>query len=583
LLRGVDVQPTETFAAILEGQAVRRPDDSAFVFLDRRGKPVEQRTYAALDERARMVAASLIERGLTGLPVLLNFPPGLEFVDALFGCFYAGCIAVPAPYAIAKRSGERVASICRDCEPAAMLTLARFDSETRARGELPQVVDGITPIYVDALPPAPRSYSLRVSSGQSIALLQYTSGSTSSPKGVMLSHENLVANSRMIRDMFGHGSEVRGVGWLPLFHDMGLIGHVLQPVFNGGLSVLMSPLTFLQRPLTWLEAIADWKATTSGGPTYGFELCTNRISDEQAAGLDLSAWRIAYCGAEAIRVETIERFADKFAASGFSRGAIYPCYGLAEATVMVTGGEPGAGLRATPDLGSTASSHGTYAVRPKLAACGRACPGETIVIVNSDVGEPVDDGEVGEIWVSGPNVGRGYWRRPLETADGFDGRLKGSDGAFLRTGDLGFLQDGELFVVGRMKDMIIVRGTNHAPADIESTVASCYRPFAGAAQAAFGIELSGREEVVVVQEVRGALSRDEMAAVFEQVARHHGLRLYDLVLVPAGTIPRTSSGKMRRGQCRDLYVAGLLDRRNDPGDLRFLGLNLEARAALATV
>ena len=575
------MQEAQNFAVILEGQAARRPDDLAFVFLDRRGRTVDQRTYAALDEGARRVAASLGERDLAGSPVLLNFPPGLDFVDAIFGCFYAGCIAVPAPYAIAKRSGERVESICRDCEPVAMLTHSRFDSEARARGELSPAVERIAPIHVDALPPAPPSVSLRVSSAASIALLQYTSGSTSSPKGVMLSHENLLANSEMIRDMFGQGPEVRGVGWLPLFHDMGLIGHVLQPVFNGGLSVLMSPLTFLQRPLTWLEAIAHWKATASGGPTYGFELCTSRISDEQAAALDLSSWRVAYCGSEPIRAETMERFADKFAASRFSRGAIYPCYGLAEATLMVTGSERGAGLRTTEDVGGTASSRG-YAVPRKSVACGYACPGETVVIVDPDHGEPVHDGEVGEIWVSGPNVGRGYWRRPLDTADVFGARLKSIDGAFLRTGDLGFLQDGEIFVVGRMKDMIIVRGTNHAPADIESTVATCFGSFAGAAQAAFSIDRSGREEVVVVHEVRTDLSGAETEAVFEQVSSQHGLRLYDLVLVPPGAIPRTSSGKVRRGQCRELYLSGLLDRQNDPRDLRFLGLNVEARAALTT-
>ncbi len=574
------MQEAQTFAAILEGHAARRPDDRAFVFLDRRGRSVEQRTYSALDERARRVAASLAERDLAGVPILINVPPGLDFVDALFGCFYAGCIAVPAPYAIAKRAGERVASICRDCEPAAMLTLARFDAEARARGELPRPLDRIAPIYLDALPTAPRSDSVGVSSGESIALLQYTSGSTSSPKGVMLSHENLIENSRMIRDMFGNGPEVRGVGWLPLFHDMGLIGHVLQPVFNGGLSVLMSPLTFLQRPLTWLEAIADWKATASGGPTYAFELCTQRISDEQAAGLDLSAWRVAYCGSEAIRAETIERFSDKFAASGLSRGAIYPCYGLAEATLMVTGGRRGTGLRTAEAVGSIPKRRGGYAVRPESVACGRACCGETIVIVDADGGEPVDDGEVGEIWVSGANVGQGYWRRPLETSATFGARLEGIDGAFLRTGDVGFVRHGELFVVGRMKDMIIVRGTNHAPEDIESTVASCSSRVAGVAQAAFGIERLGREEVVVVQEARAGLSGDETAAVFEEVARHHGLRLYDFVSVPVGGIPRTSSGKVRRARCRELYEAGLLDRQNDPGDLRFLGLNLEARAAL---
>jgi acyl-CoA synthetase (AMP-forming)/AMP-acid ligase II len=576
------VRQTESFAAILEEHAVRRPAEPALIFLDRRGKAVARRTYAELDERARAVAASLAERDLAGSPVLLSFPPGLEFVDALFGCFYAGCIAVPAPYAIAKRSGERIASICRDCDPAAMLTLARFDHEARARGDLPGASDRIPSVYVDALAPAPHSYVSADHSAESIALLQYTSGSTSSPKGVMISHENLIANSRMIRDMFGHGSEVRGVGWIPLFHDMGLIGHVLQPVFSGGLSVLMSPLTFLQRPLTWLEAIADWRATTSGAPTYGFELCTQRVSDEQAAGLDLSSWRIAYCGSEPIRAETLERFADKFAASGLSRGAIYPCYGLAEATVMVAGGRPGAGLKTSDHARSPASSRRGYAVRPKLAACGEACPGETIVIVDPDRGEAVADGEVGEIWVSGPNVARGYWRRPEQTAAVFGARLTRTDGEFLRTGDLGYLQDGELFVVGRMKDMIIVRGTNHAPEDIEASVAACGGGLPAAAQAAFGIDVSGREEVVVVQEIRPGSDGDEIgAAIFEEVARHHGLRLYDVVLVPVGGIPRTSSGKVRRGRCRELYEAGELDRRNDPADLRFLVLNLEARAALA--
>jgi acyl-CoA synthetase (AMP-forming)/AMP-acid ligase II len=374
------------------------------------------------------------------------------------------------------------------------------------------------------------------------------------------------------------------VGWIPLFHDMGLIGHVLQPVFNGGVSVLMSPLTFLQRPLTWLEAIADWKATTSGGPTYGFELCTQRVSDEQAAGLDLSAWRTAYCGSEPIRAETLERFADKFAASGLSRGAIYSCYGLAEATLMVTGSNPGTGLKTARDTGKPAAGGGAYAVRPKLAACGRSCPGETIVIVDPADGEPVIDGEVGEIWVNGPNVGRGYWRRPDETAAVFGARLAGIDREFLRTGDLGYLQDGELFVVGRMKDMIIVRGTNHAPEDIESTAASCGKLLSAAAQVAFGIEVSGKEEVVVVQEVGSGLRDNDIgAAIFEEVARHHGLRLYDVVLVPVGAIPRTSSGKVRRGRCRELYEAGELDRRNDPADLRFLVVNLEARGALTAV
>lgn len=569
----------ENFAEIVRRHALSKPDERAFVFLGRHGEVADERSYAQLDAGARRLASAMTHRGLGGAPVLLIYPSGLEFIEALFGCFYAGCIAVPAPYMMPKRAGERIAAICRDCRPAAVLTLSRPEGDAGMRGAMLREFSGLDFIFTDTLDAHSEPWSPPVVGPGDLALLQYTSGSTSEPKGVMLSHGNLIANSSMIREAMGHGADLRGVGWLPLFHDMGLIGHVIQPVHVGALSVLMSPLLFLQRPWTWLKAISDWKATTSGGPNYAFDLCTKSVSSEKAKTLDLSSWSVAYCGSEPVRPEVLERFAERFEASGFRRDAIYPCYGLAEATLMVTGPRNGTGMRSVSRAVIATGGQVANAAPGPFASCGQPVPGESLAIVDPESGRPAAGGAIGEIWVKGPNVGLGYWGRPEESEIIFRARTTSGETGWLRTGDLGFVERGDLFIVGRMKDMIIIRGMNHAPADIEASVGASHTTFSGLATAAFGIDDTGEEQVVVVQEIKPPVyNRDEpkiaAEAAFEHVTRDHGLRLYDLVLVRAGAIPRTSSGKVRRHRCREMYQAGEFERLNATADLEFLGINL---------
>jgi len=410
-----------------------------------------------------------------------------------------------------------------------------------------------------------------------VALLQYTSGSTATPNGVMLTHGNLLANNQMIAEAFGHDETSRGVSWLPLFHDMGLIGHVLQPVFVGGLSVLLPPLSFIQRPVRWLEAISAWRATTSGGPSYAYALCADKIAAGKAEGIDLSSWRVAYCGSEPVRAAILKRFAQRFAGNGFRQEALQPCYGLAEATLLATSRAPGEGLYvARPAAQATASIH-------EAVSCGRPWAGGKIAIVNAESGVPADEGQVGEVCISGPHVAAGYWRRPAESADVFRGDANEHGHAVLRTGDLGFLCNGELFVLGRLKDTIIVFGEKHAAEDIEATVALSDPLFEGSSGAAFAVSqdsADGSEKPVIVQEVRAKhadgetllrAARNAAAAVI----RAHNLRLSDVVFVRTGTLPRTSSGKVRRAACRDLYSDGQIERLNPhPGIAAIAGTSV---------
>lgn len=574
----VSVSAFHSFAEILQSRAAGQSGERAFVFLDRQGNIAGERTYAQLDAKARVIASELTARGLAGEPVLLVFPSGLEFIEALFGCFYAGCIAVPVPYLMAKRAGERIGAICRDCLPAAALTLSRMENDAEVHSAMLRYSIDLTLIYSDILDAAPSAWLPRSKRSDDLALLQYTSGSTSDPKGVMLSHGNLIANSAMIRDAFGHDATSRGVSWLPLFHDMGLIGHVLQPVYVGALSVLMSPLSFLQRPSNWLKAISDWRATTSGGPNHAFELCTRLMRMERAKTFDLSSWRVAYCGAEMVRADVLERFAAKFASCGFRQDALYPCYGLAEATLMVSGPAPGRGMRTVAKSSRDLSKGGAVLAQRPVVGCGWSWHDESIQIVDPVSSMPVADGKVGEIWVKGSNVGRGYWRRPKETEATFGSRISSGEADYLRTGDLGFVEGGELFIEGRIKDTIIVRGINHAPEDLEATIAASHPAFAASAGAVFRVEVVGEEEVVAVQEITRSVKDEDglnaaVAAAFAYVTRERGLRLYDFVLVRAGTIPRTSSGKVRRGRCREIYKANEFERLNAASDLRPLRVN----------
>ncbi|HYX23108.1 MAG TPA: AMP-binding protein, partial [Thermoanaerobaculia bacterium] len=525
-------------------------------------------TCGELDRRARALASRLQARGLAGERVLLLYPPGLDYVVAFWGCLYAGAVAVPAYPPGANRGHSRVAAMAADAGARAALTtgsLLRRLGRRLAASDL-----GLAEwLVTDDLDPGEAArWRDPGATAESLAFLQYTSGSTAAPKGVMVRHGHLLENERSIRLAFGQSAASVIVGWLPLYHDMGLIGNVLQPLLIGASCILMPPLAFLERPLRWLSAISRYRATTSGGPNFAYELCVRKIPPAERAGLDLSCWSSAFNGAEPVRGETLERFSAAFAPCGFRRPALYPCYGLAEATLFVSGGAPGAAPVVRHVAASELARHRVAAVDAaspearQVVGCGHAWGGSEVRIVDPEAGRECPAGRVGEIWVAGPSVAGGYWNRPEETERTFRARLAGVDGRlFLRTGDLGFLQGGELFVTGRLKDLIIVRGRNHYPQDVELTAQRSHPALRPRGGAAFSVEAGGEERLVVVHELeRHRESEAEAAAraVRQAIAEEHDAQVYEVVLVAAGAVPLTSSGKVRRQACRDDYLAGRL-------------------------
>ncbi|HEX5717148.1 MAG TPA: amino acid adenylation domain-containing protein [Thermoanaerobaculia bacterium] len=513
-----------SFIDVVRERAGRLEERCAFTFLGDGETPSERLTYAEVDRKARSIAAELQRRGAQGERVLLLFPPGLDFVTAFLGCLYAGAVAVPAYPPSPGRGTGRLRSLQEDAKPRLALTTPSLLPRVEREVEGAVALEGLLP--EDWRPPGVGPDSL--------AFLQYTSGSTSTPKGVRVTHGNLIANERAIQRAFGQSEESVVVGWLPLYHDMGLIGNVLQPLWCGATCVLMSPLSFLQRPRRWLEAIDRFRGTTSGGPDFAYSLCVRKIPPAEREGLDLSSWRVAFNGAEPVRAATLDAFAEAFASSGFRREAFYPCYGLAEATLFVSGGDPEVAPR----------------VAGNLVSCGRAWPGERITVVDPETRRELPAGEEGEICVSGPSVADGYWEGE-------------SFGGFLRTGDLGRLDElGELFVTGRLKDLIVVRGRNFYPHDVERTAEESHPALRPGGGAAFSVEVEGEERLVVVHEVerrREAEAREAAEAIRAAVLREHEVSPHEVVPIRAGTLPKTSSGKVRRGACRDLYLqAGFL-------------------------
>jgi len=558
---------------LLEHRALQLGDGEAYTFL-KSGElgDATALSYEELALRARAVGAFLQRSGLAGERVLLLYPPGLDFIVAFFGCLYAGAVAVPAYPPRSKRSLPRLLAIFRDARPAAALAPARALPRLEAlAAQVPELRTLRHLAAEEALERSAETWQRRELDGEDLAFLQYTSGSTSSPRGVEVSHGNLLHNQEMIRRAFGQSEASVIVGWLPLYHDMGLIGNVLQPLYLGARCVLMSPGAFLQRPRRWLEAIDHYRATTSGGPNFAYELCLRRIPEKDREGLDLGSWSVAFNGAEPVRASTLEAFARAYAPHGFKPEAFYPCYGLAEATLLVTGPAADRPPRvASFDAGAleadrvAAAETGSGQAR-ELAACGRPWLGQEVAIVDPSTAGRAGDGEVGEIWVRGPSVAGGYWRRPEASERTFGARLASESGAFLRTGDLGFFDGGELFVTGRLKDLVILRGRNHYPQDLELTAERAHPSLRPGCGAAFSIEAEDEERLVVVWELeRGASSAAEeveaiAGAVRQALAETHEVQLHELVLLRAGTVPKTSSGKIQRHACRAGHLAGELE------------------------
>ncbi|HEX6861714.1 MAG TPA: AMP-binding protein, partial [Thermoanaerobaculia bacterium] len=564
--------PFTSLAAALAFRASRTPDRTAYLFLADGEEEQDRLTYAALDARARAIAAALLRSVEPGDRALLLYPPGLDFVAAFFGCLYAGVIAVPAYPPRSPRMMPRLLSILADARPA--VAVAAGPSLQRVRGWLERTPEAaaLSWIATDELDPAPAGGSSPGPDGDAVAFLQYTSGSTSTPKGVMVTHANLVHNQRVIEDACGHSEESVFVSWLPLYHDLGLIGNLLQATWVGAPCVLMAPVAFLQNPSRWLRAISRYRGTTSGGPNFAYDLCARRAEGADFAGLDLSSWQIAFNGAEPVQPATLERFAAAFTRHGFRAAASYPCYGLAEATLMVSGGLPAEPPRVESFRAAALEQGLAEPVEPggpgarAHAGCGRPLADQTVVIVSPETAEPLPSGRIGEIWIAGPSVARGYWERPEETAEVFGARLAGSTGttggpAFLRTGDLGFLREGELYVTGRIKDLIILHGRNFYPQDLELTAGQSHPDLRPNGGAAFSVESGGEERLVLVHEVRRrprAGVAEIAAAIRAALAEEHEAVVSDVVLIHPETLLRTSSGKVRRRACREAYVAGEL-------------------------
>lgn len=559
--------------------ATECPQKVAYIFLDGKLEEARRVTFAQVDERARAIAASLRAKYEQGERVLLVFDHGPGFVEAFLGCVYGGLIPVPTvPPRRHASARERLGVVVKDAEAQCVLT----ERSVLGRVKLEELGDGVAALDVRDVAgfdvEAAADWQKPEVNADTPLFFQYTSGSTSTPKGVVVTHGNITNNEQLIHETFESTTDDVFVGWLPLFHDMGLIGLLLHPLFMGAQCVLMSPATFVTCPVNWLRAVSKYRGTISGGPNFSYQVCFDRIGDEQLEGIDLSTWRVAFNGAEPVRASTLRQFGQRFAAHGFDDRAFAPCYGLAEATLIVTG-KPG-GLPPVIETFGKAGLQEAKIEAPRdeadampLVSSGRVRSEAEVVIVDPQTLRAMEDGHVGEIWVRGDSVAPGYWKKPEATAQIFEAELSDAPGArFLRTGDLGVLREGELFVTGRVKELIIVRGRNYAPSDIEACVRATNPAFG--VGVAFGLsDGEGEERLIVVQELER--HRDPKAtpqALLETarvaLAKEQGIHLHDLLVTKSRTVPRTTSGKLRRLKTRELYLREAFDTRESTANTK---------------
>jgi len=554
-----------TLIELLRQRALEKPAGTDFVFLSDGENEEIALSYKELDQRARIVATWLAPLVKPGERVLLIYPPGLEYLYAFFGCLYSGAIAVPAYPPSRHRGPARLESIIADATPSVALTTEPILAKVLTSFPQSPLLAGMHWGATDTFDWTADVDWKRPDIGEDdLAFLQYTSGSTGAPKGVMLTHKNLLHNAALVHEACKHTTSERYVSWLPTFHDMGFMAGILQPIYGGFPVTLMSPASFLQRPLLWLQAISRYKGTTSGGPNFAYDLCVRKIREEERNQLDLSSWTVAFNGAEPIRWDTLQRFSSTFAPCGFRIESFYPCYGLAEATLMVSGDQKAA-IPITRKISARAleqnriMDHGEPAEDQRiLVSCGRTRLGQILAVVNPDTLDQCAAGEVGEICVSGSSVARGYFNRPMETAEVFGLRLPTlADQPFLRTGDLGFIQDGELFITGRVKDLIIIRGRNHYPQDLELTVEQCDEALRPGCGAAFSSDIEGEERLIIMQEVDQRKNPDLellIQNIRRAIAEEHEIDVQAVVLIQLGSIAKTTSGKLQRHLCRAAFL-----------------------------
>ncbi len=585
-------QACDTLIDVLEYRAQAHNEDRIYQFLPDQGGDPQKMTYPELAKRAQAIAAILQKKLKVGDRALLIYPPGLELIAAYFGCLYAGVIAVPVYPPLNAHLVEKIQHVIEDAKPNILLSTQNIVKKLRQlrllkfATQVPLVKQVVKRLWhreieitrwdLNSMPwlttddisfSAASQWQRPDITSDHLAFLQYTSGSTGHPKGVMVSHENLLHNLEIIHNAFGIHQNSSAVIWLPPYHDMGLIGGIIQALYEAANCTLMSPMRFLQSPYNWLEAISQYRATVSGGPNFAYDYCAKKITSEQKAKLDLSSWELAFNGAEPVHADTIERFYEAFKECGFRKEAFYPCYGLAEATLFVSGKVYQQGSQVEYFSKEVLLNHRiktTAASEPKtkvLVNCG--CPAQNVCIIDPKNHSICQTDEVGEIWVHSASVAKGYWQRPEETKKTFHAHIRGEQDHqnYLRTGDLGFIHDGCLYVTGRLGDLIIIHGRNYYPQDIERTVGHCHPLIRSGSCAAFAIEIDAEQRLVILCEIQPVQEKaDEIYAelcqiVANAVAHQHELVTHEIALISPHQLPKTTSGKIRRRYAKELFEA----------------------------
>ncbi len=554
----------DTYIEVIKNRTLQKPDHIVFRFLNDGVTESESLTYIELETRSKALGASMQEYGEKGDRVLLLFPAGLDYIASIFSCFYSGFIAVPAYPPRRNQKIHRLKSIIEDSKAKiCILSHKVYETIERNFSEDPDLQNINWIIYEDIKDDNYKNFKEPLIKEDDIALIQYTSGSTGSPKGVMLTQLNLLYNSEYIRQAFDFNENSVGVNWLPIFHDMGLIGGVLQAAYLGVQNVGMPPTAFLKSPYNWLKAMEKYKGTTGGGPNFGFDYCLEKISDEQKQELDLKTVRTFYCGSEPVRKHTMIEFSKQF---GIEERQMYPVYGMAETTLIASGGyqtEDPKYLSLKSDYLSKEIievAENTNEKVTELVGCGHTWMETEIIIVKPETFEKLDENTIGEIWIKGPTVAKGYWNKPEETERSFNAfTTNTNEGPFLRTGDMGFLREKELYITGRLKDLIIVRGRNYYPNDLEFTIQNCHDDFRNNGVAVISVLKNGEEKLVVVQELeRTALRKDNhdelISLIRKVISEEYELDVYAVCLIRTGSIPLTSSGKIQRRQTKYDYL-----------------------------
>lgn len=556
---------------LLEEAADENSEKPLFVFPQTRWNDHEELTYGALVSRSASAKSVITQFANRGDRALLLFPAGAAFWEAFVGCLASGVIAVPLKTPNFNRVNDQLADICRHCAPSVLLTDQKTAAALQQRIHLHPEISRLPTVTPEQWRGETAGFEYLTPRPDVVAFLQYTSGSTASPKGIQISHDNLLANMAMIRDRMGiRTREDRAVTWLPHYHDMGLVGSYLTALFTRITSYCLPPEEFAIRPASLLQQISDHKAGICGGPDFMYRLCVEKIDEEQMASIDLSSWRVAYVGAERIRATTLRKFSAKFATSGFRQTSYFPCYGLGEATLIATGGPPN-----RDPIVRTLSNAGLMQnqVRPplslgdstELVGSGQTFEPTNVLILDTETGLPLVDEQIGEVMLSGPSVTRGYFRRQ-DLNDHLFRELpwNGKNEIFLHTGDLGFLSSGELFITGRIKEVMIVRGKNLSPEDIEQQIGDVHEALMPGGSVVFSIEKYGEECVVVAAELKRTSVRMKqpeavIAAIRVRVVQSFGVNPADILLLNPASIPRTSSGKLKRLAVRDQYLNGTVE------------------------